>query len=973
MSRFRTVTAFVLACLMTVGTLTAQGVQTGVLTGFVRAVDGAALPGATVTAVSPSIQGERSTVSDGSGAYVFHGLTPGTYEVAFDFPGLQRLSHRTVVALGGTAKVDAVFRSAAASERVVVTVAPPSLLSKPTAGLNLREREVETLPTGRTPSLVAELAPGLTNNTPNSNQVSIAGAFAFDNVFMIDGVDINDNLLGNPDNLFIEEAVDETQVLTAGVSAEYGRFAGGVINMITRRGGNAFSGSVRSNLSNPAWTAETPFEKANNQQRLDKMDRYYEGVFGGPVRRDKVWFFFAARSQNTTTDLTLAQTAVPFVQTDSAHRAEIKVTATPWLNQTVQGQYTARRQSGVRPSLPFTIDPNAPDEVDQPGSLLATNWNGVLSNRLFATAQYSRKQNHPRFGGTSTALVDSPFLTIGRVSPGGLHFNAPYFDRTDAEDRDNHQLTGSLSWFGSNARWGTHDVKSGYERFVAIGRGGNSQSSTGYIFNTDYLVAGGRPVFDATGRLIPVWIPGSTTQANSIPTRGAQLDITTTSFYTQDRWTMSRRLTLDLGLRYERVRSKATGDIVGADTNTWMPRIGATLDLDGEGRTVASATYGHYAGKYVQNYFNKNTVVGNAARVTRTYNGPAGQGLDFAPAFDPANYTITSGSFPTANVFFADDLSTALTREMTVSIGRELGDKGVVRATYVLRNMSNFIETFVDDPTAAGRTSVIAEGVSLGTFDNVYYRNSDAPSREYRGVQLQGNYRAIPRLTVAGHWTIQLRNNGNFEGESANNPGIGSVIGDYPELAVAERNFPEGRLDDFQRHKVRVWAIYNLGLGKFGSLDIAPLWRYNSALTYSIAAANVPLSAIQREQNPGYARLPGSGTNGSQTLFYGERGSEEFAGYGLVDLGVTYQVPLWRAIRPFVEFEALNMLNNDKLIGWDTTVTVDPASALDAYGLPSGYLRGARFGQGTSTAHYPRPRPGLTGGRTFLGAVGIRF
>ena len=213
---------------------------------------------------------------------------------------------------------------------------------------------------------------------------------------------------------------------------------------------------------------------------------------------------------------------------------------------------------------------------------------------------------------------------------------------------------------------------------------------------------------------------------------------------------------------------------------------------------------------------------------------------------------------------------------------------------------------------------------------------------------------------------MQLRNHGNFEGEAAEQPGIGSTLGDYPEILVAVANFPEGRLDDFQRHKMRLWTIYNVDLGRFGSLDVAPLWRYNSALTYSLRRRRSAQRDSARAE-PGYARLPGTGTNGSQTLFFGERGSQEFAGYGLVDLGLTYQVPLWRALRPWVEVEVLNVLGNDKLIGWDTTVTADPNSALDANGLPTGYIQGARFGQGTSTAHYPRPRAGLTGGRTYHG------
>jgi hypothetical protein len=323
-------------------------------------------------------------------------------------------------------------------------------------------------------------------------------------------------------------------------------------------------------------------------------------------------------------------------------------------------------------------------------------------------------------------------------------------------------------------------------------------------------------------------------------------------------------------------------------------------------------------------------------------------------------------------VFFEDGLSSSLTREFTMSAGHAL-DHGIVRASYVRRHTGNFIETFIDRPTSDGRTTVADGGFMFGTFDNIYYRNSDAPSRDYQGLQFQGSYRMMSAWTIAGHYTVQLRNHGNYEGEAASNPGTGSTLGDYPEILVADRNFPEGRFDDFQRHKLRLWTIYTFEMGRFGALDIAPVWRYNSALTYSLIANSVPLSAIQRAANPGYARLPGSGTTGSQSLFFGERGSEEFAGYGLVDLGLTYQVPVWRTIKPWLELEVLNVLNNDKLIAWDTTISVDAASALDAHGLPTGSVPGANFGKATSTAHYPRPRAGLTGGRTYLAAIGIRF
>jgi hypothetical protein len=949
-----------------------QGVQTGAVSGVVRDVTGGVIAQAAIHAESPALQSPRMTMTDQAGAYLLQGLPIGDYTIRIEFSGFQTVSSQVRVGVGASERLN-VSLQPAATEAVTVTAATPSLLSARAGGSALRTADLERLPTGRTPSLVAELSPGLTNNTPNVNQVTISGAVAYDNVFLLDGVDIGDNLFARPDDLFVEEAIEETRVLTSAISAEFGRFSGGVVNAVTKRGGNLFSGSLRSNLSNAAWTNETPFERAAGQKRQSKMDRYYEGTLGGPLVRERMWFFAAGRSQSSETSLTLAQTAAAFQQTDDQQRWDLKITATPFANQTVQVQYLDRRQKKYAPSLPITIDPTAGDRTETPGHLFVSNWNGVLANRFFATAQYSQKAFHPRFGNTGTRLQDSPFLTIGRVSPGGQHFGPVYFDRTDPEDRDNNQLTGSVSYFGSRPGFGTHDVKAGVEVFSLVLRGGNSQSSTGYLFNTDYASAGGRPVTDASGRVVPVWLPGATSVGNTLPVRGAEIDITTTALYLQDRWTPTSRLTLDLGLRVEQVSSEATGGAPSIDAGSLVPRLAATWAMREDGGTVAGASYAHYSGRYTSSIFGRNTPVANAARVTSVYHGPAGQGYDFAPAYDLSNYSVVSGSFPTANIFLDDALESPLTREMTLSLAQEIGARGAVRAMYIWRTATGLVDSFIDDPTAAGKTLVVQDGTTFGTFDNVYYRNTGEAVRRYQGLEMVGQYQVGASLTAAAQWTMQLKNDGNYEGEATNAPGSPSVLGDYPEMLDAARNFPMGRLDDFQRHKVRAWATYLLSAGRFGSFDITPMWRYNSALTYSLVANSVPLSAVQRSRNPGYARLPGSGANGSQALFFDARGSEEFAGYGLVDLAVTYQVPVWRTLRPWLKVEVLNVLDNDKVIGWDTSITVDPASTLDANGLPTGFIRGARFGTATSTAHYPRPRPGMTGGRTYLGAFGVRF
>ena len=213
------------------------------------------LRGVTVIFTSPVLQGTRETVSDGNGVYTIPALPPGNYTVRFELTGLAAFVHENaIVPLGSVAVIDASMQVAALTEVVNVTAQTSNALVVPTGQTNLTAKELNTIPVGRTPARIAEFAPGLTDNTPNVGQVTISGGFAYDNVFMIDGVDVNDNLFGTANNVFIEDAIDETQVLTSGISAEFGRFSGGVINMVTKRGGNTFSGSVRINFSNPRGT-----------------------------------------------------------------------------------------------------------------------------------------------------------------------------------------------------------------------------------------------------------------------------------------------------------------------------------------------------------------------------------------------------------------------------------------------------------------------------------------------------------------------------------------------------------------------------------------------------------------------------------------------------------------------------------------------------------------------------------------------
>jgi hypothetical protein len=961
----------------------AQGLQTGVITGIVQSTDDLSLPGVTVTVASPALQGVRTAVTDINGVYIVKGLPPGIYTVAFDLSNFQPGKREDVaLTVGGTTEVNIKMSIATRTEAVFVTAEAPSPVATVTSGQTFTKTELEALPVGRTPAQIAELAPGLTNDTPNVNQVTISGATAFDNVFLINGVDINDNLFGTAHNLFIEDAIQETNIMTGGISAEWGRFSGGVINMVTKSGGNTFSGSFRENLNNTRWIDETPRQKAANIQNPDLLAKSYEGTFGGPLVKDRLWFFVAGRYEPSDQNLTFILSDKSAIRHDVNKRGELKFTGTPASGHTIYGDYTnnATEQNNRFSLNSNSLDPSVLINETQPNSLFVTNYSGVIKNQYFATAQYSQKKfAFIGAGGTDTAITSSPIRTRG-VTPGiaaNLLYAAPFFSALDPESRDNHQFSASVSRQWSGRRSGTHDLKGGFEYYRSTHTGGNAQSATNYVFQADYLQSGGKPVYDPQGVPVPVWTPGVSRVQNWIPNVGAIVDINTTSIFVQDRWVAKPRLTVDLGVRFEAVRGDATGEIITVDTNKTMPRLGVAYDLQGDGRTVLQGTFGTYSGKYSEAQFASNTDVGNPSRVTYGYTGPAGQGRDFAPAYNLANYgTIISAAFPTANIFVADGVHSPSVAEFTVGVARELGGHGYVRATYQYRNWYDFLEDTIQ--LSNGIVNVNRSGANVGDLTKVLYTNLESgpkADREYQALIFQSTYRFRRAASFGAHWTLQLKNEGNSNAEAANQPGLTSRFGDYPEILgpAIGRYQPWGRLADYQRSKLRVYGTYTLGSGsRYGSVDISPLWRLDSGQTFSYFASLYPLTAVELARNPGY---PANDINAltAYDLYFGDRGAGQFKGYGLLDLAVTYSVPIVKSLKPWLKVEFFNLLNNDKQIKWDTTVTADPNSPKDANGLPTGYIPGSNFGTAVQDNQFPQPISGTNGGRLFRMAFGIRF
>ncbi|HEY8130481.1 MAG TPA: carboxypeptidase regulatory-like domain-containing protein, partial [Thermoanaerobaculia bacterium] len=271
-----------------------QSIPLSTLTGKVT-VDGAALPGVTVTVTSPNLQGSRTAVTSSAGDYLLPFLPPGDYRVTFELSGMQTTTRKVTLTAARTDRIDIALKPATVSESITVTAETPVTAAVESTGTstNFKQDLIERLPVTRTLTSITLMAPGANSNGPGGNTM-LSGAMSYDSLYLVDGAIINENLRGQPHNLFIEDAIQETTVLTTGVSAEYGHFTGGVVNSITKSGGNDFRGSFRTSFSNESWTAKTPFTAAQDH----KTNPTYEGTLGGPFLRDRIWFFGAGRSAN---------------------------------------------------------------------------------------------------------------------------------------------------------------------------------------------------------------------------------------------------------------------------------------------------------------------------------------------------------------------------------------------------------------------------------------------------------------------------------------------------------------------------------------------------------------------------------------------------------------------------------------------------------------------------------------------------
>jgi hypothetical protein len=974
----------------------AQTIPTATLTGKVTN-EGAGLPGVTVTVSSPNLQGQRTTITSENGDYIFPLLPAGEYSVAFDLAGMQNVKRRISLAATRNDKLDVELRPGTLAESITVSAASDltAVLESTQVAANFRQELIEELPVGRSLTAVTLLSPGVSPGGPSGN-ITISGAMSFDSLYLVNGAIVNENLRGQPHDLFIEDAIQETTVQTGAISAEYGHFTGGVVNAITKSGGNELSGSLRDNLTNDSWAAETPLTVS----RGDELNEIYEGTIGGPLFRDRLWFFGAGRYAETTTrrqTIVVPRTGdigaspTPYDYGNEEIRLEGKLTAAITPRHNLVASYIDVDETEMNQTGQSIMDLDSlVKERQTPNTLSVFNYTGSLTDRFFVEAQYSEKEF--AFLNSGSPFYDLIRGTIILDRARGTRYNAPTFKATPEGERRNHDLFSLKgTYFLSTQSFGSHEMKVGYEDFSEVRAVNNYQSGSDFRVSVEGSIIRGNQIFPRV----------RVTQSGTSPTRviwtpifvlSNGSDYATQSLFVNDRWQLGDHWTFNVGARYDKNDAVGGAGLRIADDDAISPRVAAHYDIRGNGRLVLNASYGQYVGRLAEGVGNDADPAGRNATFEWNYRGPSFNTDINAPTSSlvPAHEVLRqifawfesqggtnlrpfrSVSLPGVAIRLdPSGLESPKVKEYTVGVGGALGARGFARADLVYRNWDDFYSDF-NQPN-----SRIRDGFN-NEYDLILISNNNIYDREYSAVQTQASYRAFNRLNLGMTYTWSELE-GNVVGENSGSGPLSGEAGSYREYREERWNYPTGLLPGNTTHRARAWASYDLPT-PVGDFNVSVLQNFDSGSATSYDGA---IDTRPYVTNPGYLTPPTSVTY----FFRGGRGTIETDDITRTDLALNWEFGFRGGARVFVQPEVLNVFNEQGIVSFNEEVltaldapylkafnpfTEEPiecpqgAPAATCQSMGAHWQRGENFGRPSSQGSYQLPR-------TFRVSLGLKF
>jgi hypothetical protein len=626
--------AFLVAFALALTGLASAQERFGAITGKVTDQQAAAIPGVTVTATNNETARATVAVSDAEGTFNIRTIEPGRYTVKFELSGFTtQEAQNVIVLLGSTVTADAQMRVGGLTETVQVSGRTSLIdVGSTTHQKNIPAEEFEGMPKGRSFQALATALPSV-NQGELEGGFQVNGASAGENNFTVDGVSVVSQIHGNQRHDAVFEYLQEVQVKTSGLEAEYGGAIGGVISAVTKSGGNTYRGSLFEHYSS-SWmrsnngfaqrlqidpiTQNTAVIIQDDNQEFNRNE--FGGTIGGPIVRDRLFFFGSAspRVEKLTRTYTLTTgESVPVTRDRTTQSWFGKVTYSPISRATinVSGLWTPDKSEGsivafdgatantttnnraffdARQALGYEIpqwNMSYTGDYTATDRTLVSVRGGYMRDNYFDTGV--NKSQTIEFVNATASLPANLLATVPTqwVQPAGF-FNLPRISINDHDITSRNFVDVSLTQLVNAG--GQHQFKGGFGYSRATNDVQLAYPNGGYVsvfWNQTFIS-------DVPG--VP---PGTGTYGyytiddfGTVGKTGANI----LSLFIQDNWTIGSKLSLNLGVRAESEDIPSfRPDISDVGVHFgWSqkiaPRLGFAYNLFGDDRVKLSGSYGRY-------------------------------------------------------------------------------------------------------------------------------------------------------------------------------------------------------------------------------------------------------------------------------------------------------------------------------------------------------------------------------------------